>query len=362
MEKVPFDEGHELCGELEIGQSGVRRRGRRPPAGENEAAGQEDSAENARLPGEPRVRLGDPDIGKLLREELMTDDLNRLAPHLWMVAKQDSAHISSLTDQIVRGRKITVTEKPGLHLVWVYDRVFVKPLPEYLLSHAFWEHYLVSTQSPIDASTRNDLVRAARGFLRSYASLVQHKSDFYLATQETARLIPEGITFPDFIDFIAQCNVSDELVSPRYRFGELRLMRLNFWTKVFLFKPRYHKVEWQYGAYFARFYAPILFVFAVFSLLLSAMQVVLAVQAIPASDDSWFTFAKVSRGFSVFTVVFVVCAVVALLLMVTALFANEIIYSLNDLYRGGRRRVPKKHDQENQGVDDAGLTNAPRGA
>jgi hypothetical protein len=47
----------------------------------------------------------------------------------------------------VRGRRVTITEKPALHLVWFYERVFVKPLPKYLLSHAFSEHYSLSPLS-----------------------------------------------------------------------------------------------------------------------------------------------------------------------------------------------------------------------
>jgi len=348
MEKAPFDQSHELYHGLEIVQSTTSSAIRcRQPAIENDVTVQQ-TAQAIYLPGDPRAQLNDPNIGEHLQKELMTSDLNKLAPHLWLVAKQDSEHIASLTGQSVRGRKITITEDPKLHLVWFYDRVFIKPLPEYLLSHAFWEHYLVSAHSPIKEPTRKELAEAARGFLRSYAHLVQHKSDFVLATEEKTRLIPEGIAFPDFIDFIVRCKVSDELVSPRYQFGELRLTRLNFWVKIFLFKAHYHKVEWQYGAYFARFYAPILFVFAMFSLLLSAMQVILAVETIVTSDNSWLTFAKVSRGFSVFTMFFIVCVIAFLLLTLTALFARELIYALNDLYR---KRPPRggKDDRENTG-------------
>lgn len=347
MKGAPFSAGHELYGGLEIVQSTIQRRSAHahPATGANQAALQHAVAtKKTHLPGDPRVELGDPDIGTHLQEELMTDDLNMLAPHLWLVAKQDSEHISSLTDQIVRGRTITITEKPGLHLVWVSGRVFVKPLPKYLLSHAFWQHYLVSAHSPIAEPMREQLAQAARGFLRSYAYLVQHKSDFVLATQEETRLIPEGITFTDFIRFIARCRVSDKHVSPRYHFGELRLTRLNFWAKFILFKSHYHKVEWQYGAYFARFYGPILFIFAVFSLLLSAMQVVLAVQTIITSDNSWLTFAKASRGFSVFTVFFIACITASLLFMLTALFANELIFALHDLYRKKHPRRQKKQN------------------
>ena len=89
------------------------------------------------LPGCPRIRLSDVNIGEYLCEELQTTELDDMEPYLWLVAKQDSTHISSLTDQIVRGRNIIVTEQPRLHLVWAYNRIFIKPLPPYLLSRAF---------------------------------------------------------------------------------------------------------------------------------------------------------------------------------------------------------------------------------
>ncbi len=150
--------------------------------------------------------------------------------------------------------------------------------------------------------------------------------------------------------FIERCQtaINDELVSPRYRFGELRLTRLNFWVAVFLFKSRYHQVEWQYGAYFAQYYAPILFLFAVFSLLLSAMQVVLAVQPVlEVNDSSWLAFATVSRGFSVFTIFLAVFVALLLLSIFLVSVLGELLYAVKDIL--GRHPPNQANaDQENQ--------------
>lgn len=134
------------------------------------------------------------------------------------------------------------------------------------------------------------------------------------ATQEKTRLITDGIKYANFVTFIHLCkdNIDDDIVSRRYRFGELCLTRLNFWCKIFLFKVRYQKVEWQYGAYFARYYAPILFVFAMFSLVVSSMQLVLAVRTVLEPDDAWLVFARVGRGFALFTIFSVACVIVGL--------------------------------------------------
>lgn len=335
MDQPPFGVDHELCDRLQVTpRNGIKRC---KPSAHNGAV--EKPTEKEYLPGEPRIHLNDPDIGKHLKSELITEDLDRLEPYLWLLAKQDSTHISSLTDQVVRGRKIIITEKPELHLIWYYDRVFIKPLPKYLLSHAFWEFYLLSPHSPIEESLRKDITRAARGFLRSYDHLIKHKSDFTLAKDDKHRLLPKNVTYTSFINLIKSCEVDENIVSKRYKFGELRLTRLNFWSKIFLGRFTYHKVEGQYGAYFARYYAPILFAFGVFSVLLSAMQVALAVQTIVESDESWMTFAKVSRGFSVFTVFFVALVISFLLFALIALSSREVIYALKDLYHKRNSRA-----------------------
>ncbi|KAI1396380.1 hypothetical protein F4819DRAFT_135288 [Hypoxylon fuscum] len=349
MEDALFEESQELCKELEInGESGEIRL---KPAEATPAAAPPGPviALKETLPGNPRVELTDPNICAILQGELMTKRLNKLAPNFWLMTTQNSKNIRPLTEQLIQGRAITITEMPGLHLVWVNDRVFLKPLPKYLLSHAFWKHYLLSASSPIQLDARAELLQAARGFLRSYAYLIQHESDFRLATEEKkTRLIPENISYAEFAAFIVCYKVDDKLVSPRYQAGELRLARLNFWSKVLLSETTYYPVKWEYAAYFAQFYAPILFAFAVFSLLMSAMQLILAVQTILEPSDSWLLFARVARGFALFTVFVVACVISYLFLTFVVLVWREIIYALKDLYRKYKKRKTLQ-DQENQG-------------
>ncbi|KAF7538747.1 hypothetical protein G7054_g2677 [Neopestalotiopsis clavispora] len=277
MAEVAFKKEDQLCDKLKISNGQISSVSSPTPSSSSgsHVNGPSQATKSAALPGDPRIELHDADISIYLKEELLTEDLNKLAPHIWLMATQKSGSISSLTEQLARGRKIVISHKPGLHLVWVKNRVFLKPLPEYLLSDAFWQYYLLEENEFIDEDQQMEIAKAARGFLRSYTYLIQRKSDFVLATQDKTRLIPEGIEFEDFIRFVKGCKIDDDGVSPRYQFGELRLNRLNFWTRIFLRKATYYKVEWEYGAYFAQFYAPLLFIFAVVSLLLSSMQVVL---------------------------------------------------------------------------------------
>jgi hypothetical protein len=323
---IPFSRDRELYHKLSISSNGLAIRRNPLPA----------SAKNT-LPGQPRIELQDHEIGTFLRKELMTPDLNKFSPHLWKVAKQDSSHVASLTHQIVRGRQIIITENPELHLVWIYDRVYVKPIPKYLLSHAFWEFFLVSKASPLPDHDKHEIAKAARGFLRSYSYLVRHKSDLSLAQDDKHALLPKSIHHSEFIRFITEFeHVQDAEVSSRYSFGELRLTRLNFWAIFVLGRLTFHKTVWQYGAYFARFYGPILFIFGIFSVTLSAMQVALAVQPTIQLDQSWIVFFHVSRGFSIFTLLSVALIVFSLVSALLVLSLREILFAVKDLYNKRR--------------------------
>ncbi|KAI9738830.1 MAG: hypothetical protein M1834_008337 [Cirrosporium novae-zelandiae] len=341
MDAVPFTTEDELYHKLHNPHGNLERR--LPPQVPPDAL----NNTNTHLPGQPRIALHDTDsVEKYLNEDLMTEDLNKIAPHLWLVAKQDSSHVSSLTHQIIRGRQITITEKPGLHLVWIYDRVFIKPMPKYLLSHDFWKYYFVNNQSPIPQTSRRDLVRAALGFLRSYSYLIRHKSDYILARHDRLGLLPKGVSYLKFVNFIkAFESIEDRDVSPRYEYGELRLTRLNFWSKIFLW-PRftYQKVYGQYGAYFARFYGPLLFIFGVFSVALSAMQVALAVQPVIPLNQSWVNLAQVSKWFSVVVLVCISLVVLYLLCLILTISLREITFACKDLYK--RRRTGGGNDAD----------------
>lgn len=161
----------------------------------------------ARLPGHPRVSSQDAaQLRTFLYRELWPADLERMVPHLWMMSTQSSANICPLHHQKVKGREIIVTEDPRLHLVWVYDRIFIKPLPRYLLSHSFWSEYLSNEKSILGGSAQEERETFARiqmsalGLLRTYYHLIQHESDFQIACRDTG-LLPSDISWPEFCAF-----------------------------------------------------------------------------------------------------------------------------------------------------------------
>ena len=297
----------------------------------------------ASLPGHPRIPLQD---GAQLREWLYREfwavDLERIAPRLWIMSTQSSANVSALHQQRVRGRAIVITEDPRLHLVWIYDRVFIKPLPKYLLSHRFWAEYLLSEKStllggswenhPEEHRTMNQIRRSALGFLRTYYHLIRHESDFDIACNHDVRLIPAGITWEQFCNFSKDfLRIEDDSVSERYHYGEIRLTRLNFYSKFLRGKLHYARVHEQYGAVFARFYAPLLFIFGILSIILSAMQVELGVETL-LTTAQWQSFWHATRWFAVITLLGMTLVITLLFSIFLWLTVDEWVFALRQRY------------------------------
>src|SRR5947207_5831713 len=91
---------------------------------------------------EPHLDIGPEAVNQFLRSELDCPVLDELYPYLHAFTTKSSSHIAPLHDHVGKGRKITVTEKPGLHLVRYYATIYVKPIPHCLINFAFWERYL----------------------------------------------------------------------------------------------------------------------------------------------------------------------------------------------------------------------------
>lgn len=314
---VPFSREAELCSEL----------------GLEEVNGQVQITSKARLlslPGQPTISLTGDGVLDFVWREMVTPELNRMARHMWLIAKPSSDHCSALHVQNVRGRNVVITEDPELHLCWFDSKVFIKPLPQYLLSWAFWQHFLIESDPASNIKARSNLIEAILGYMRSYYFLVRHESDFRIAVRE--HLIPQETKYADFMIFISNLkSIQDTQVSPRYHFGELRLRRLNRWSQLLLGKPFFHKVAWQYTDIFAQYYGPYLFVFSIFSVVLSAMQVGVG------AKSNWQRFYGVSAWFSVATLL-VMCALVSWV-TVTFIFLSgrEIVYAVRHQFFSRRK-------------------------
>lgn len=223
------------------------------------------------------VRLGhgilrpDHDLSAFLDIELRTPKLDALYHHLWLAGLPAPAR--SLLRQRLMGRTIALTDRPDEHLVWHDNSIFVKPLPDYLLSHAFWEQHLCQN---------TQLYASAVGFLLSYAWLVRYRSDFEIAKEAT--LLPGGFNYAAWTRFVGEVISSLDLetmsqVDRRYRFGELRLSRLNSLTRLRAillghgFVHGHMNFPTRSGIFFGVHFGWLLTAFAYTSVVLSALQV-----------------------------------------------------------------------------------------
>ena len=296
----------------------------------------------------PAVRSQDEDLPSLaaisdfLSRELDTPILNDLYPHLWLVAKKSGDHIDALHQHYIKNRKITIAEDPALHLIWYYGTLYLKPIPQCLFIHAFWKDYLLPSkpeclgdQQAFDTRSNSHICRTALGYLRSYSFLVQHESDYLIA--QRADLIPKDITYQEFRRFILPFrSIPDEAVAPRYHFGQLRLSRLKYAVRLLRplllgrIKVAYHQNRYrQTGDFLRRFGTPLLFLFAAFSVVLSAMQVTLAALA----QDTWPAFIRASWGFSVAVIVVVAGLAASVMLGVVAILVTQGQYALRMRHR-----------------------------
>ncbi|MCJ1419038.1 hypothetical protein MMC32_005389 [Xylographa parallela] len=302
------------------------------------------------IPGNPSIGLGRGDVNLYLSADLETQLLDELYDRLWLVARKSGNSIDALHVQKIRGRTIIPCEDPRLHLVWQYGKIYIKPIPAYLLNHEFWSTYLClpsslasnATEVSTELATLTTNRSVAIGFLRSYAFLIKHQLDFIFAKE--AHLIPpelhelDWISWSKFMDSF-RC-IEDEQVAKRYHYGQLRLSRLNWVVR--LFQPQHASTSWFYEIphwsiieYITQATIPLLFLFASVSLVLSSMQVALSVPA----GVLWFRspdrvgLFHMSRAFWVFSVATLVLSAV----IWSLLFCIPLLGLLRQLIWGFRK-------------------------
>lgn len=270
--KPPFQRCDQLCEDLDYPcepekSSHLRSRG----------AGQT-------LPDAPRVRLNSlSQIMSHCLEDLDTVELNHLGEKLWWSGS--TPDVVSLSQQLVLERKIQVTECASVHLLWTEGVIYVKPLPAYLASFAFWQ-CLLDPSNAIDPDERKRLIATSLGFLKSYASIIQRRSDFNLARRHDLLASFEHTSFEKLIAFLSSFDaIPDKDISSRWRYGLIQLDPLNFYSAIFLRRWHLNRFESRYGAYFARFFPVVLFIFALLSVMLCAMQVILGARQLWDTDN-----------------------------------------------------------------------------
>ncbi|KAK2739759.1 hypothetical protein FQN57_006456 [Myotisia sp. PD_48] len=255
-------------------------------------------------------------VEEFVNRDLDVSRLDRIYGYLWMAGRPFNAR--PLLRLKMMNLEVLVTDQADLHLLKFSNKIFLKPLPDYILDYDFWVEYLCKTQA---------LHEAACGFCLSYIWLISSPHDLRLA--KDLHLIPEGVKWHWWKQFVKDFHNNVDLnaldkVSIRYHFGELRLGRINtiyrtryFWSH---FIRGYLYGYNRYEIFFERNFGWLVVAFVYVSVILSAMQVGAELPPLNKSD----TFQKASYGFVVFSIV----TVVVFLAVVLVVFAWIYFYNM----------------------------------
>ena len=302
------------------------------------------------------------EISKFLHLDLSVQRLNNIHRLLWLAGRPMPPR--PLNYQISVSREIIVDEKTDMHLVWGPGRrIHIKPLPQYLLDSRFWSAHLVckdnclnsrqqEQQSPANNNPYNKLsdswvtcdrchlTRSALGFLASYIALIQHPSDFSIA--QSSNLLPACLTWSQWRSLVQNLLDNDTTnpsrINERYKFGELRLSRLN---KIYAvqrgnllrgYRPKYQ----TYGELFKSYLTPITAMTVYFALVLTAMQVGLGTDRLAHN----LAFQNASYGFTVFSILGPIVLVFFVLMVVFAHLATNTLATL--IFRRERFNVLRR--------------------
>lgn len=300
------------------------------------------------LPASYRVKLEKLDyvtspnrhIMTCIEEELNLSRLDKVFKWLWVAGRPMPPR--ALHYQRLLSRDIFITEQMDMHLVWTTGRIFLKPIPRFLLEPEFWTKCL-ACQENCACSTRQGnshgnsqeckrrkLWKCALGFLFSYAALLAHESDFLIGKEND--LLPKEVKWSKWRDFVQellctgnmqqqlpindaqqflsvdanrqlQLLCTDEIyrnIDQRFIYGELRLSRLN---KIYRLTQasflRGYMTLWnQYKTFFQDNFTWLLSTTVFIAVILTAMQVGLATNTLKDNDS----FHSASYGFTVFSI------------------------------------------------------------
>jgi hypothetical protein len=292
-----------------------------------------------------QVRLVSSDINSFLECDLDVHRLNAIHSWLWLCGLPTSPR--ALHYQRLKSRDIVHAEQFDLHLVWSAgstNRIFIKPLPRYMLSPQFWREHLCPSIN---------LYRTALGFLLSYVALVERQADFNIAIN--TGLIPSELTWSGWLVFAeevvntsAQSNAyfSDFFepqafstldahvpVNPRFYYGELRLGRLNWISRIVQGTPRgYFSNCTTYGSFMRENVNSLITLFAYTTIVLSAMQVGLTTQFL----ESNYAFGMAAYVFTLFALLVPLAAIAAILMIILVQFVVNLVRTVK--IRRMRRR------------------------
>ncbi|KAK4171464.1 hypothetical protein QBC36DRAFT_366363 [Triangularia setosa] len=280
-----------------------------------------------------------------IEEELNPTRLHKIINYLWLAGRPVPPR--PLHYQVMLGREIVISEPIDMHLVWGNGKIYIKPIPRYLLNLRFWSEVLVCRCFPspsrpgkygvetsvngmdIEGEQRKCNCHAQRarqcalGLLLQYAALIVYESDFLIALEKKLIPLMDWPRWRLLVRELVQSTDNDTSlvytnVAERYIYGELRLNRLNLisFVKGGMLRGG-HLAMWNsYGTLYRDNSNAIIGGTVYILLLLSAMQVGLSTTKL-ADDD---VFQEVSYGFTIFSIMVPLVAMV-----VSAIFFGALI-------------------------------------
>ena len=275
-------------------------------------------------------------VAECLDQDLDLRRLRRVEGLLWFAGLPLPPRPLHL--QLQLNRDIFAAEQMDLHLVWTDGRIFIKPLPRYLLSPRFWNKYLCCLPdcSCGTAKCQHKKLRdRAVGLLFSYSALISHESDFHIALER--RLLPQGVSWRDWRVLVAELRPADiyRHVDSRFYHGELRLSRLNkiyaLWqTPGYGYVPRWNR----YNAFFRDNFSWLAATTVYIALVLTAMQVGQGTGLLADND----AFDAASYGFAVFSILGPLVSAALIFLVFSLVYVYNWVVSRR-LYRTELQRI-----------------------
>lgn len=276
-----------------------------------------------------------------IENELDVERLHRIKRWFWIVGRPTPPR--PLHHQKLLGREIFITEQMDMHLVWTAGRIYLKPLPRFLLEPQFWTKFLScapdcacvvtkrtaqraavpETKKPEkpEVCKQRKLWRVALGFLFSYVGLIRHRSDLIIAKGNF--LLPAEADWAYWTSLVKELDPEHIYpdIDERFIYGELRLSRLN---KIFILTQRPilrgYVYRWQqYSSFFQQYFGLLAAVTVYIAIILTAMQVGLATDKLQGSK----VFMDASYGFTIFSILGPLIVMALIFLVFIYLFGNN---------------------------------------
>ena len=244
---------------------------------------------------------------RFLIRNIVYEPLDQVDGWFWMVGSK--YNINALHHQRVLLREIIPTDQARLHLVWFGRIIYIKPLPDYFLDYDFVGDHVLP-----HAGLKSTVV----GFLRTYCDLIQSPIDIRVAHE--LGLLSKEVDWTAWFRYRESIlrNTEEDDSTRRYKFGELRLSRLNIIWRLKFRQSVYFTVHREYDTYFQQYFSLFIAAFAIVATILTAMQVLVGIDQVPK------TVTNVSYWFAIVAMVMILVCLAPVVLLFSVMFLGNV--------------------------------------